>query len=522
MPFGLLRRKPVQAIGLDIGTRLMKIMDLTVGRGRPRVSSSRVRDLPEEAIVNREVLDRIVVTERLRELSVTAGIENREVVSGISRGVIIRYATIPKTREGREEQIEQAARQNIPFDLADVIWDSQIIEDRRDEYEVLLVAARQEVIWSHLDLLRSSNLNPVKIVPEHLGWYYTLKNLNKSLNCIIVDIGYAFTDVIHFRNGRIVSSRDVPFGVKAYFDTMRREMGFSQEKGEDILFERAEAEDVAVWDMVNATTDEFIEQLERQFSYSWTTEEEKPDMIYLSGGGARITSLRDKISERFGVPVEILDPVEELTGATREEGPIYGVSFGLASALGDPTGINLMPYEERPAVAEPLLPRIALPAYTVLFAGLLLSFLVFRERSRIQSLRSQLASLESEERVLKSQAAALSDILSKEKEIKQRSSIIKDLVAQRTRYVKFFDELNYLLPSDIWLTGIEEVMENGQPRFAFRIQGLAPRPESLSDFVRVMEDSGVFSEVSLSYAKREVIEDAAAISFEVIVYPNFD
>lgn len=522
MPLGFLSRKPIQAVGLDIGTRLMKIVDLTLGRGKPRISGNKIRDLPEEAIVNREVLDRIVVTERLKELSITAGIENREIVSGISRGVIIRYATVPKTREAKEDQIEQAARQNFPFDLADVIWDSQIIEDKGDEFEVLLVAARQEVIWSHLDLLRSSNLNPVKIVPESLAWYYTLKNLNKSLNCFVIDIGYAFTDVIHFRNGRVVSSRDIPFGIKAYLDTMRREMGFSQEKGEDILFERAEAEDVAVWDMVSATTNEFIEQLERQFSFSWTSEEEKPNRIYLCGGGAGITKLQDQISERFGIPVEVLDPVQELTGVMREEGPIYGISFGLASALGDATGINLMPYEERPAVAEPIFPRVALPIYTAIFAGLLLSFLVFREKSRIQSLKSQLGSLEAEERVLKSQAAALSDILSKEKEIKQRSSIIKDLVAQRTRYVKFFDELNYLLPSDIWLTSVEEVMENGRPRFAFRIQGLAPRPESVSDFVRVLEDSGVFSDVALSYAKREVIENAAAISFEIIVYPNFD
>jgi len=247
-------------------------------------------------------------------------------------------------------------------------------------------------------------------------------------------------------------------------------------------------------------------------------------VVYLTGGGARIPALRAVLEERLGIATEILDPIAESGAQESPEGTLYGVAFGLALAGLDPEGINLLPEEERPVERESVFAKVALPFYTALFSVVVVLLLLTSYRAKIASLQADLAGLRAEEAILKSKASMISDIMAREKQISDRSRIIRNLVRDRTFYVSFLDELNYLLPPDIWLQSIVEMSDNssGSPRGAvpFKLVGVGKDTESVSTFLRILENSGSFSRVVLSYMKKEVINGASAAVFEILLYPR--
>ncbi len=518
------KKKPQESYGVDLGSRWIKAVGLKRTKEGLTLLLNERKELPEEAVVEREVLDRISVTDRLKELALATGLDGQDVVIGVSRGVILRHITVPQGPKDREQVIENAARQNIPFDLNDVIWDYRLLHEDEHQLTLFLAAARQEVVWSILELFRSANMNPVKIVPQSLAWSYVLEEFQKESDCLILDVGEVFTDIIHMQEGKPVNSRDVVFGIRNYLDAMRRELGFSYNKGREILFSSQRPDDIALNTVIDAETALFLDQLERVTSFFWTSEEEKPKVIYLTGGGARVPALRAVLEERFHIATEILDPIQDSGETESNEGTLYGVAYGLALAGLDPEGINLLPEEELPVERESIFSKIALPFYTALFSAVVVMLLLANSRARLASLQADLSALQAEEAILRSKASMISDIMAREKQINARSKIIQNLVKDRTFYVSFLDELNYLLPSDIWLESIVEMSNQSEasPRGStpFKLRGIGKDTESVSTFLRILENSGSFSRVVLSYMKKEVMNGASAAVFEILLYPR--
>ncbi len=513
--------KPVRSIGLDLGSRFIKILEIEKGREEERrVLVSHLQEVPEQAIVEREILDRIGVIEALREAAAKSGIEERDVTLSISRGVILRRLKVQKGRESRDELIERATRQSIPFSLSDVIWDYLILEESEEAWDVLIVAARQDMIYSQLDLARSAGLNPIKIVPESIAWQYALQGLRKEKTALVIDVGYAFTDLFFLQRGVIVNSRDVNIGLRNFLETLRRELGFSYENGEKILLGQAEIPDVSAEEILRLEISEFLDQLDRIFGFFWPEERSKPRTFYLAGGGAQIVGLAEAIRDRFGVRTQILNPLQELVQVRSNGGPLFSLAFGLAEAGTDPAGINLLPPEERPVEAEPLYPKIALPLYTALLGILIVGVLAIRDRAKITTLRSKIAELQAEEQVLKTKESAVGEILEKEKVIRQRSAVIQQLLQTRYQYVDFLDKLSTVLPWDIWLSSVTEVMQNDQPTGNFKLDGYATSSVGVANFMKTLKASGYFSDVQLLHIKKEVVDDNPVAAFEIVVFPK--
>ncbi len=518
---GLLGGKPAQSIGLDVGSRLIKILEVERGRENERkILTHHLQEIPEQAIVEREILDRIGVIESLREAAARSGIEGRDITLSVARGVILRRIKVQKGRESRDELIERATRQSIPFSLSDVIWDYQILEESEEEWDVLIVAARQDMIYSQMDLARSAGLNPVKIIPESLAWQYTLQGLRKEKTVLVLDIGYAFTDLFFIQKGVVVNSRDINIGIRNFLETLRRELGFSYENGEKILLGQAEIPDLSAQEVIRLETSDFLDQMERIFGFFWPEERTKPRTFYLAGGGARIVGLAEALRDRFGVRVQVLNPLQELVQVHANSGPLFALAYGLAEAGLDTAGINLLPPEERPVEEEPLYPKIALPLYTAILGILLVAVLAIRDQSRISSLRAKIAELQAEEQVLKAKQSAVGEILEKEKIIRQRSEVIQRLLQTRYRYVDFLDKLSALLPWDVWLSSVEEVQADTIPTGNFKLSGYAPSSVAVANFLKILRNSGFFSDVRLIHIKKEVIDDNPVAGFEIVVFPK--
>ena len=127
-------QKSKPAIGLDIGSSLIKAVELNKTPKGYNLVNFGIKSLLPEAIVEGEVMDRELVIETIRELFDEAGIQNKYAVTTVSgRAVIAKKIMMDKMSlaEARES-IKWEAEQHIPFDIDDIYIDIQIAELQKE------------------------------------------------------------------------------------------------------------------------------------------------------------------------------------------------------------------------------------------------------------------------------------------------------------------------------------------------------------------------------------------------------
>jgi len=385
--FGFLKRKRKSLIGLDIGSNVVKCLRLDLSGERPVVTNFAMADLPPEAIVDGEIMDRELVIETIREAAETAGLPQEPVATAVAgRAVIVKKIVMDKmTEEEAREAIYWEAEQHVPFDIDDISLDFQILQDDigADQMELLLVAAKKDMILGWAELIRDAGFEPMVIdvasFANQNAWEYAtgwteagehvedeapgetgpkedgegfepftgeeeeeapVEDVVPSEFVALLDVGGGVTNVHIIRDGVPYFTRDLPLGVAQFVEEFQKQLGLTYETAADVA--RGYVEDVdeqLVVDIVRAVGAEIYQGLEPSLSYLKTSgESEGIDRIVLSGGGAHLPGLREYLADSYGVPSEVADPLANLDYAPDLFGeedpealsPLLTVTVGLA------------------------------------------------------------------------------------------------------------------------------------------------------------------------------------------------
>src|SRR2546428_4273982 len=165
--------KKKTTVGLDIGSSSIKVVELAHDRSGLRLVNFGVSEPLSEAIVDGEIMDRQLVHEAIANLLESRQIRNRSVVTAVSgRAVIVKKILMDRlSEEDAKEAIQWEAEQHVPYDINDVSLDFQIINPNVDQkkMQVLLVAAKKEMITNHAEIIREAGLSPVIIVVDSVA-----------------------------------------------------------------------------------------------------------------------------------------------------------------------------------------------------------------------------------------------------------------------------------------------------------------------------------------------------------------
>ena len=118
-----------------------------------------------------DIVEQNIVVEALTKLFKNLKIRNQNVAVALSGyPVMAKRITLPDAkRDEIEATIHDQAEQYIPFDINDVNLDFDILEkaeplsedaDEEKSLEVMLVAAKKDVINAYVELLAAADLNP--------------------------------------------------------------------------------------------------------------------------------------------------------------------------------------------------------------------------------------------------------------------------------------------------------------------------------------------------------------------------
>jgi type IV pilus assembly protein PilM len=336
------------SLGLDIGSHLVKLVELRPGEEGLELSNLAVAQLYEvtEEKGKRPYSDLVVDT--VCSLVESSGIQTRRAAIAMSsREVIVKRIEIDRMSEDEVKQIIRwEAEQHIPFNIDDVYIDFHILDagGERDQMDVLLVAGKKMNVDSRLELVRASGLDPTVVDVDAFAiqnaFELNYPEVVEDVVCLL-NIGRDVTVISLVEGGKPLFIRDIPFGSSDYVDRLRRGLGISVEDAESYILgifpEGVDREEVRPF-VASGSEDLFV-GMTRTFSYLKTLgDEEKPGRVFLSGGGARIPALTEVLEERLGVPMEIANPLRKvripdglLEGDSIEEiSPLLMQAVGLA------------------------------------------------------------------------------------------------------------------------------------------------------------------------------------------------
>ena len=140
-------------VGLDVGSSSIKAVELKKKGGQIEVTHLGLEPLSSDIVVDSMIVDSGTVSSAISKLFLDNQIKTKAVATAVSgHSVIVKKISLPSMSDQElAETIEKEAAQHIPFDLADVSLDYQILSDEvgSPQMDVLLVAVKKDKILNY-------------------------------------------------------------------------------------------------------------------------------------------------------------------------------------------------------------------------------------------------------------------------------------------------------------------------------------------------------------------------------------
>lgn len=344
----MLFSKKKDIVGVDIGSSAVKLVQLRPAKGGYHLVKIGILPLPAEAIVDNTLMDSSSIVETVRQLLTTLGVKAKEAACSISgNSVIIRKISLPVMPvEELEDQIHWEAEQYIPFDINDVNVDFQILSpDEQDpsKMNVLLVASKKDIINDYLSVFAEAGLKLVVVDVDSFAVQNSYE-LNYPADpeqvVALVNIGASIFNLNIVRDGISLFTRDVQMGGNLYTEEIQKQFGISSSEAEEMKLNAADAADPRLKDVLQRVNDTIALEMRRSLDfYNSTAGEERITKVFLSGGGAKTLQLVDAVQQRLSLPVELMNPLAQVTVNEKEFdsryleeiAPLMSVAVGLAT-----------------------------------------------------------------------------------------------------------------------------------------------------------------------------------------------
>lgn len=310
-----IKKRKKSLLGLDIGSSFIKYTILDLSSGEAVLKDYGVTELSDVAIADGEIMDRLQLVDSVKNLLVSKDVKEREVSTAIiGRGVIVKKFKMDQMKDAELAiMIKQEAENNIPYSIEDVQLDYKVLgpSDEEGKIDVLLVAAKKEILLPFVGLIKDMELNPYVIdVPAFTIQNCYEMNYDPKPNEVhgLVHIGYETTILSFIQGTNNLFTRDVATAIKS---CLQRIPGATKDQI-DRVFKGETVEELAE-DKVREGLEQFYDELcinvERAVPF---TNRDKIDKIFISGGGSNAPGIIEYFKTRFDVEVEKMNPFKNV------------------------------------------------------------------------------------------------------------------------------------------------------------------------------------------------------------------
>ena len=328
-------------VGLDIGSHSIKVVEIKHTKKGMTLKNVGLIGLPHDAIVEGSIKEPEIVASGLKSLFTNLKIKNRNVAASISGySVIVKKISVSrKDKIDLERSIHDEAEQYIPFDINEVNLDFDILTPEPDSgageaggrddrggpeesghMEVMLVAAKKDIIEDYVTLLQSAGLNPSVLDVDS----FALQNAFEMAlgdeqetdgSYALINVGAEELGINVVWKGVSLFTRDSGFGGSQITEAIMSRLKVPWEEAEKIKLGGAvpEKESLVFEETFISVVSDWVQEIKRALDFVTNTYPEATiSRLVVSGGACRIPGFQRYLQNETGIPVRELDPFRNL------------------------------------------------------------------------------------------------------------------------------------------------------------------------------------------------------------------
>lgn len=336
-------RGPSELIGVDIGTTSIKVCTVKRAKNGFKLSKFGRKSYSDDLLHDGNIIDQHFVAQELRNLLNETGISTRSAAASLSSyTVITKRITIPYvSADDLDESIMLEVENVIPFPLQDIYYNYYVMnpdDEKGDMMNLLIVAAKREIVDGYVNTFNLAGLNLLILDVDIFAITNLVEMLYapKDFSVVTADVGASVTNIAIVKAQSIEFTREILIGGKY----------LTADIGRALKIEHAEAEEKKLSgdNEVQELFSEFIINVASEINktinfYVATKPKETVGKIFLTGGSALISQLKEEIETETGIEVEFLDPFLTFNGHGDDQNAVdrcfAPVALYLSTRIGD-------------------------------------------------------------------------------------------------------------------------------------------------------------------------------------------
>jgi len=330
--------------GIDVGQCALKAIKLRQSGGQVEAGSFDViehakilsqPDADEEQLI-RNALDKFLSRNDVRGDLVVVAVPGQASFSRFIKLPPVELRKVP-------EIVQYEARQQIPFNLEDVIWDYQTMTmpgGGTTVIEVGIFAMKRDIVQDYVNDFTQVKIVPdvVQMAPVALYNFLQYDRKEGSGATLLIDVGAENTSLV-IGDGYRVWIRNFPLGGNNFTQALVKAFKLTFAKAENLKRHAGDSKHAKeVFQAMRPVFSDMLTEVQRSIGfYTSLHRDSRIDRVLAMGNTFQLPGLQKYLSQNLGVEVTKVEQFNALTGDAVLSAPVFkenvlsfGVAYGLA------------------------------------------------------------------------------------------------------------------------------------------------------------------------------------------------
>jgi len=336
--------------GLNLGHDSIKLIQIKNEGSRAKISSAFKMPTATGLLENDSEEGVSTLSKEIGKAVKTSNVNTKNCVISVPEvSVFSRLITLPYLDEKDvNDAINYALKPLVPIPLENVNVSFLEINSFESEGKKMVnwyvVAAPKQLIARLQLVVETAGLTLLAVETEALAIARMVQynySIMQDSDCLLVDMGADSTSLILSRNGVVIFSQNIGTGSDSFTKVIAADFGIDNQLAEKYKVAygiNPNEGDGKIAKSIDPIMQIMISEVQRTINYYKDKVGGKGiQKIYLTGGGAHLNWLDKYMTEKFGIPSELVNPIKNIVVDASANGVLnsatinsFNVSIGLA------------------------------------------------------------------------------------------------------------------------------------------------------------------------------------------------
>jgi len=465
-------------LAIDVGSSSLKIGEFEITPSNVTLRKFGIAEYESQTSEENRIEE---VTRAIQRLKETVGFTAKKAHVVLSAQVsFTKFVKLPPVGNDPvkiKQVVEYEAKQNVPFEMNEVIWDYQLIGNPNEELDVMFVAVKSDIVDKISAAVEAAGLR-VDIIEIATSSCYNAARASRigDDNCaMILNIGSRCSNLI-FCDGQHFFSRNIPIAGFAITQQIAKEFGIGLDEAEELkrrhgfvalggAYEEPESEVAAtISKIVRNVMTRLHGEISRSINiYKTQQKGNKPVKLFLTGGSSTMAFTETFFQDKLKVDVSYLNPFQSSIvrlgpnierQSLAEKAHLYSEVVGVALRTVEcPVEISLMSEKsKRDKEVQGKLPYYYISAMIFAFIPVVFLMAAMKQQSQLQS---NIDENSRECSIFTRRMTQIKEGFDQIGKYEKNMQCYADLSVQRTEWVNVLSEIEAAIPSRLmWAISI--------------------------------------------------------------------